>query len=540
MTALSGGGRPTVGEHESMSTVAKRPQSTAAAARPRPLEQIFPLRGDANRGREMQATWRSFCRDRSPAVKTVLATGRSPPEIAYQLGELLHNHFRTRGVTLTSYELRRLVAELLALHGPPEQEDKPADKGKAPPIARSDAAIAFDGELPEDPWPGDGVRKRAPGGPEGPPPSPAAATAPREPAPFAQLLTRALELVRGRLVSRDRQAARAAVDEAVNSVAGEQGGELPAATRERLVTSALSEVVGLGLIDRLWSDQTVRAILINGPSSVFVDRDGMLQAVPESFRDEAHLLELIDRLVVRSASGIADLHLRDGSNGVVIFPPVAPAGPVLILRRAQPGEATLERMIAGGLLDRPVADLLRLGARSRLNMLITGPRGSGKTALLAAVMRDLDAAVRVVTVARHRQFRWAAASKVELTASPAAPFSALIEAGARLEPELLVLDSVQREDVAALSGRLLRGGAGTLASLAPDAMSAELARAADLVVRIDRAGDGPFRIVGVEDSLGDVVFRHDGDRLVRGTAAPSFAAAVQARGHGDVLAQLMR
>ena len=71
--------------------------------------------------------------------------------------------------------------------------------------------------------------------------------------------------------------ARAAVDEAVNSVAGEHGGELPAATRERLVTSALGEVVGLGLIDRLWSDRTVRAILVNGLSSVFVDRDGTLQ-----------------------------------------------------------------------------------------------------------------------------------------------------------------------------------------------------------------------------------------------------------------------
>jgi type IV secretory pathway ATPase VirB11/archaellum biosynthesis ATPase len=528
-----------VGEHESMSSVARRPESSAAAARPRPLEQIFPLRGDANRGREMQATWRSFCRDRSPAVKTVLAAGRSPPEIAYQLGELLHNHFRTRGVTLTSYELRRLVAELLALHGPPGQ----ADKGEATSIAGNDATVAFDGELAEDPWPaGDVVRKSAPHGPERPPPplSPSAAATPREAAPFAQLLTRALELVGARLVSRDRQAARAAVDEAVNSVAGEQGGELPAATRERLVASALSEVVGLGLIDRLWSDPTVRAILINGPSSVFVDRDGTLQAVPESFRDGAHLLELMDRLVARPASGIADLRLRDGSNGVVIFPPVAPAGPVLILRRAQPGEATLERMVAGGLLDRAVADLLRLGARSRLNMLVIGPPGSGKTAVLAAVTRDLDAAVRVVTVARHRQFRWPASMKVELAVSPAAPFSTLIEAGDRLEPALLVLDAVQREDVAALSGRLLRGGSGTLASLAPDAMSAELARAADLVVRIDRVGDGPFRVVAVEDSLGAVVFRRDGDRLVRGTATPSFAAVVQARGHGDALAQLMR
>jgi hypothetical protein len=86
MTALSGGSRPTVGAHDFMSTVFGRPESNAAAARPRPIEQIFPLRDDANRGREMQATWRSFCRDRFSAVKAALAAGRSPPEIAHQLG----------------------------------------------------------------------------------------------------------------------------------------------------------------------------------------------------------------------------------------------------------------------------------------------------------------------------------------------------------------------------------------------------------------------------------------------------------------------
>jgi pilus assembly protein CpaF len=327
----------------------------------------------------------------------------------------------------------------------------------------------------------------------------------------------------------------------VNSIAGEQGGELTPATRERLVTSALSEVVGLGLIDRLWSDRTVCAILINGPSSVFVEREGVLQAVPEGFRDQGHLLELMDRLVTRPASGIAGLRLRDGSNGAVIFPPVAPAGPVLILRRARPGEATLERMIASGLLDQATADLLRLGARCRLNMLVAGPSGSGKTALLAAVMRDLDAELRIVTVARHRQFRLPVASRVELVTSSSAPFAMLVEAGAQLEPGLLVLDSVQAEDATALSGRLRQREAGTLASLRPEAMSAVLAQSADIVMRIDRVGGGPFRVVAVEDSAGSPVFRHDGVRLVRGTETlPAFAAAVRARGHGEVLAQLLR
>ena len=135
-----------------------------------------------------------MCRDRFSAVKAAAAAaGRSPPEIAYQLGELLHNHFRTRGVTLTSYELRRLVAELIALNGPPEQKDNPADKGEALSMARSVVIVASDGEPPEGQWPGDAAPTPAPSVPEKalqPPPMPIPAVTVREPAPFAQPPTR--------------------------------------------------------------------------------------------------------------------------------------------------------------------------------------------------------------------------------------------------------------------------------------------------------------------------------------------------------------
>jgi hypothetical protein len=122
------------------------------------------------------ARWRSFCRDRSGAIKAVLAAGRSPPEIAHQLGESLHNHFRTRGVTLTSFELRRLVAQLLALRGPPaDQEGKPSGNDEAPPMARGDAVTTVDKALPAGLPPGYTAPKPAPSVPQKasqPPPSP--------------------------------------------------------------------------------------------------------------------------------------------------------------------------------------------------------------------------------------------------------------------------------------------------------------------------------------------------------------------------------
>jgi pilus assembly protein CpaF len=275
----------------------------------------------------------------------------------------------------------------------------------------------------------------------------------------------------------------------------------------------------------------VRAIFVNGPRSVFVEREGALQAVAETFRDEAHLLEVARRLVGGPVDGRVDgmteFRRADGSQGVVILPPAAPAGPVLALRRARAGQATLDGLVASGLLQKPTAGLLQLAVRSRLNVLVTGPQGSGKTALLVALLRDQEPGERIVTVAPHREFQGTIASRVELVAATA--LAGLAAAAAALEPALLVLDGVQRADVGVLAERLSRG-AGMLAAVAPEAMSTALARAAEVVVRIERR-DGAFRVVAVEDCTGASVFGRGAD--------PAFAATLQARGLGEALAKLL-
>jgi type IV secretory pathway ATPase VirB11/archaellum biosynthesis ATPase len=408
----------------------------------------------------------------------VLAAGRSPPEIAYQLGELLHNHFRTRGVTLTSYELRRLVGELLMLQG---RSDKEPSKSEAEP-STPQPVVSFEREA-KTPWPGD-----------------------LPPDPLPEVPDKALEPPPSPIVS--------------------------VTPRDERVAMERREVAGLGPIDRFWADLAVRAIFVNGPQSVFVERDGALEAV-EGFRDAEELGELATRLAGTPESGIAGFHLRDGSIGFVIFPPVAPAGPVLTLRRAEPGQATLEGLVSVGMLDRRVAELLRLCVRSRLNVLVAGPAGSGKTVLLMALIRDLDSAHRVATVASHRHFQ--ASSRVELVAQAAAPFAVLIEAAARLDPGVLVLDGVPPEAVPALSDRLRVAALGTLAAIRPELVS-DLARAVDVVVRTDCV-DGQPRVVAVEDSAGAPAFLLEGGKLVR--AKPAFAATLQARGAGESLAKLL-
>src|SRR5260370_10772228 len=216
MTAPSGGGRPGDGARSPMSPVLERPEAAEGGARPepqhgpRPVGDIFPPGGNAHRGRELQGTWRAFCQGMAGAVQTALDRGRSPPEIAYAIGELVHNYFRTRGVTLTSYELRRLVAELLAQQGPA----KPAE-----------ALVSFVGEPAKAPWPGDEPSPvAAPRVPEATfeaPPSPLVSVRPPDAAAFDRLLARVLERAPGRLTSWQRDAVVQAIAESIDEALGD-------------------------------------------------------------------------------------------------------------------------------------------------------------------------------------------------------------------------------------------------------------------------------------------------------------------------------
>jgi Flp pilus assembly CpaF family ATPase len=517
MTAMDGGERLDEGP-AALNSVLERPH---AAVRARPLEEIFPLRGDAGREHLMQETWRAFADGMTGSVATAFGDGRSPPEIAYAVGEIVHNFFRTRGVTLTSYELRRLVAELLAQR----------QRGRRSPTSGPLVQFASEPSSRPAPWPDAAATTPPPAVADAVfagPPSPLVSMAPRE---VDEVVTK----VRARLMSDPFGLPRKVVIDAIASVLE---GSRPE-ERDQLARLALSELCGLGPIDRLWADRSIRAVFVNGPAAVYVERAGVIEPSPERFRDGAHLEEIAGRLVRRSASPAAAVSLRDGSEGVVLFPPAAPAGPVLTLRRGEPGEATLQRLVAAGRLDRRMADLLRIATRSRLNMLVVGPERAGKTALLAALARDLGDA-RVVTLARHREFRWSSAAKVELIASAQAPLATLLAAGVRLRPDLLVVDLLQPSDAAALGDLLSAGARGVVAAGEPQAMAGVPRQSVDVVVSVDRL-HGSFVVTSIEDASGAQLFAYqNGGGFLRRTATASFAGTVHKAGHGEALSRVLR
>ncbi len=529
MTALSG---QRLGSEPSPPTsVLERPDAVVCdqAVGARPLDGIFPLRDDATRGRQMEQTWRAFGAEMDGAVRASLDGGRSPPEIAYAIGEIVHNYFRTRGATLTSFELRRLVAELLAVR----------QRSPAGPEA---ALVAFTTgrAAPETPWTGDEADRPAPVVSDAAfagPPSPLIGGTPcdSEAALLAEVTARArARLSRAAEGSATRQAAIDAIDAALDELF-----EGRPAGRARLARLGLSELCGLGPLDLIWADRSVDAVFVNGPAAVYVERHGTLAPSPHRFRDQAHLQELVGRLVPHRSSAAATFRLRDGSEGLVVFPPAAPAGPALALRRGDPGQATFERLIAAALLDRRMADLLRIAARCRLNVVVVGPSGSGKTALLAAVARDLSR-MRVVTLARHRSFGGPSPSQIELVVPADDAFATLLAAAAGLRPHLLIVDPVRPVDAPVLSEFVSRPARGVVAALELQAMAGLSGRAVDLYVRLGRLREGMFGVVAIEDSSGAPIFVHEDGRFARRTTAPSFAGDVRKAGYGEALANVLR
>jgi pilus assembly protein CpaF len=175
------------------------------------------------------------------------------------------------------------------------------------------------------------------------------------------------------------------------------------ADRERLVEEVMAEAFGLGPLEGYMNDPTVSDILVNGPSTVYVERFGRLEKTDVVFADNAHLIQVIQRIAARvgrrvdEASPMVDARLPDGSRVNAIIPPLALDGPVLSIRRFAV-RLTAETLLANGTLPREMLELLRAAVEARQNMLISGGTGAGKTTLLNTLSRFVPAEERLVSI----------------------------------------------------------------------------------------------------------------------------------------------
>src|SRR5437899_12984934 len=174
--------------------------------------------------------------------------------------------------------------------------------------------------------------------------------------------------------------------------------------RERLSLEVLDEVFGLGPLEPLLQDPTINDILVNGPKQVYVERAGMLEESNIMFKDNAHLMHIIDKIVsdigrhVDESSPMVDARLADGSRVNVIIPPLAIDGPHISIRRFGHIPITEDDLLKNQTLTQPMLELLRGAVKSRLNIVISGGTGAGKATLLNVLAGYISDKERIVTI----------------------------------------------------------------------------------------------------------------------------------------------
>jgi pilus assembly protein CpaF len=323
---------------------------------------------------------------------------------------------------------------------------------------------------------------------------------------------------------------------------------MTAADRARVAQEVADEILGHGPLEPYLRDAGVSEIMVNGHDQIYVEREGRLQPVDAAFTDESHLRRTIDKIVSRigrrvdDASPMVDARLPDGSRVNAVVPPIALDGSLLTIRKFAADPFTVEDLISFGTLTQPVAELLRACVRGRLNILIGGGTGSGKTTTLNVLSSFLPDDERIVTIEDAAELQLRQEHVLRLEARPAnvekrgeIAIRDLVRNTLRMRPDRIIIGEVRdgaaldmlqamntghdgsittvhsnapRDSLARLETMVLMGGV----ELPQRAIREQMASAIDLIVHQSRLKDGTRRITHITEVAGmegDIVTLQD-------------------------------
>src|SRR5690349_15256567 len=323
---------------------------------------------------------------------------------------------------------------------------------------------------------------------------------------------------------------------------------LSANEREEIVEQIIYEVTGLGPIEPLFRDHGISDILVNGPKDVYIERRGKLSRTNITFRDNAHLLTVIDRIVSRvgrrvdESSPMVDARLADGSRVNAIIPPLALDGPVLSIRRFAADPYRMNDLVEFGTVTPALAEILRAAVQVRLNILVSGGTGAGKTTLLNVLSNAIPNTERIVTIEDSAELQLQQDHVVRLETRPsniegqgAVTQRDLVRNALRMRPDRIVIGEVRGGEALDMMQAMNTGHDGSLStvhanssrdalsrletmilmsgvSLPVRAMRDYIAAALNVVVHLSRLSDGTRRVVRVTEVVGmeeDVVTTQD-------------------------------
>ncbi len=340
------------------------------------------------------------------------------------------------------------------------------------------------------------------------------------------------------LAALDKNKGRAQIREITQRLFTEMGAPLALPQRHLLARRIEDEVLGLGPLEPLLSDPTVSDILVNGAKSVYVERRGKIEPTTITFHDDAHLMNIIDRIVsavgrrVDESSPMVDARLADGSRVNAIIPPLAIDGPVLSIRRFAVERLGIADLLKFGTLTEPVADTLRAIVLGRLNAVISGGTGAGKTTMLNVLSGFIPATERIVTIEDSAELQLQQPHVVRLETRPPniegkgeVPQRELLRNSLRMRPDRIVVGEVRGAEALDMLQAMNTGHDGSLttvhANSARDAIGrietmvsmtgisfpiralrAQIASAVNIVIQVQRGDDGRRRLVSIQEISG--------------------------------------
>lgn len=313
---------------------------------------------------------------------------------------------------------------------------------------------------------------------------------------------------------------------------------LNSAERLLLIEDVEDEVAGMGPLAPLLRDAGVDDIIVNGPGHIYAERGGLLEKVETRFRDDAHLMNIIQRIVgpigrrVDEASPYVDARLADGSRVNIVIPPVALDGPTLSIRKFRLQSMTIEDCVAGQVMSADMAAYLSAAVRSRLNILICGGTGAGKTTLLNMLSTFIGDRERLITIedAAELQLRQSHVVRLE-TRPPTVDGSRevssreLVRNALRMRPDRIILGEVRGVEAVEMLQAMSTGHDGSMATLHGNsprdafarlemllgfagvqsdvrAIRRFIANSVHVVVQLQRLSNGSRRVMSVSEVTG--------------------------------------
>ncbi|WP_201716813.1 CpaF family protein [Rossellomorea arthrocnemi] len=340
---------------------------------------------------------------------------------------------------------------------------------------------------------------------------------------------------------------RLSIERLINQFMAEEKVVIPSHEKESMLSRLIDESVGFGPLEALLKDETITEILVNGPSEVFIEKNGQLQKSTITFKDEEHVRHIIDRVVaplgrrIDESSPMVDARLPDGSRVNAVIPPISLNGTLISIRKFKKTPFEMEDLMNYNTFTNEMAYFLEAIVKAKMNILVSGGTGSGKTTLLNAMAKSIPLKERVITIEDSAELRLNRASVVGMEARPSnvegsgeVTIRQLVRNALRMRPDRIIVGEVRGSEAFDMLQAMNTGHEGSITTVHANSPSDAISRVEGMVVMAGM--DLPTHIIR-EYIVGALDFIVQAERLSDGSRKIMNISEVYVNDHNKIEVQ---